>query len=98
MYRLVISNYEEKQKELTVENSDLRRCLRDMQKELHALISRSPPDSPSKSPVNNVSHPYSTHTHTNVAFAKVHILSILSMDDCGLHAAEQLDGHRGRPE
>ena len=38
MYRLVISNYEEKQKELMEENSDLRQCLSDMQKELHALL------------------------------------------------------------
>ena len=38
MYRLVISNYEEKQKELMEENSDLRTCLADMQKELHALL------------------------------------------------------------
>ena len=38
MYRLVISNYEEKQKELMEENSDLRTCLTDMQKELHTLL------------------------------------------------------------
>ena len=43
MYRSVISNYEDKQKELMVENADLRQCLRDMQRELVGLLNT--PDS-----------------------------------------------------
>ena len=43
MYRSVISNYEDKQKELMVENTELRQCLRDMQRELVGLLNT--PDS-----------------------------------------------------
>ena len=38
MYQIVISKYEEKQQELRVENSDLRDCLMDMQRELNGLL------------------------------------------------------------
>lgn len=41
MYQLLISNYEEKHQELRVENSDLRDCLIDMQKELSTVLSTS---------------------------------------------------------
>ncbi|XP_053395039.1 afadin- and alpha-actinin-binding protein B-like isoform X2 [Mercenaria mercenaria] len=41
MYQLLISNYEEKQQELRVENSDLRDCLIDMQKELSSVLNTS---------------------------------------------------------
>ena len=37
MYQALISNYEEKQQELRVENSDLRDCLVDMHRELSTL-------------------------------------------------------------
>ena len=37
MYQLLISNYEGKQQELRVENTDLRDCLVDMQRELASL-------------------------------------------------------------
>lgn len=41
MYQLLISNYEEKQQELRVENSDLRECLVDMQKELSSILNNT---------------------------------------------------------
>ena len=41
MYQLLVSNYEEKQQELRVENSDLRDCLIDMQKELSSVLNTS---------------------------------------------------------
>lgn len=41
MYQVLISNYEEKQQELRVENSDLRDCLLDMQRELSSLVDHS---------------------------------------------------------
>ena len=41
MYQLLISNYEEKQQELRVENSDLRDCLVDMQRELSNILNNS---------------------------------------------------------
>ena len=41
MYQLLISNYEEKQQELRVENNDLRDCLVDMQRELTAILNNT---------------------------------------------------------
>ena len=41
MYQLLISNYEEKQQELRVENNDLRECLVHMQKELSAVLNNT---------------------------------------------------------
>lgn len=41
MYQLLITNYEEKHQELRVENSDLRDCLLDMQKQLTVLVDMS---------------------------------------------------------
>ena len=41
MYQLLISNYEEKQQELRVENNDLRECLVYMQKELSAILNNT---------------------------------------------------------
>ncbi len=38
MYRLVITDYEERQKQLMVENTELRSCLNNMQKELVQLL------------------------------------------------------------
>ena len=38
MYRQVINTYEEKHKELLVENSEMRQCLSQMQSELVALL------------------------------------------------------------
>ncbi|KAL4236522.1 Afadin- and alpha-actinin-binding protein [Mactra antiquata] len=38
MYQLLITNYEDRHKELCVENSDLRDCLLDMQKQLTHLV------------------------------------------------------------
>ncbi|CAH1775353.1 unnamed protein product, partial [Owenia fusiformis] len=47
MYRLIITNYEDRQKELMLENKELRECLVTMQKELISLLNQQP--SPSKS-------------------------------------------------
>ena len=41
MYQLLISNYEEKQQELRVENNDLRDCLVDMQRELTSILNNT---------------------------------------------------------
>ena len=41
MYQLLISNYEEKQQELRVENNDLRDCLVDMQRELASILNNT---------------------------------------------------------
>ena len=41
MYQLLISNYEEKQQELRVENNDLRECLVHMQRELSAILNNT---------------------------------------------------------
>ena len=38
VYRQVISSYEAKQKQLLVENSDMRQCLNNLQKELLSLL------------------------------------------------------------
>jgi hypothetical protein len=38
MYQVVIHNYEDKQRELMLENADLRDCLVQMQKELITVI------------------------------------------------------------
>ena len=38
MYQVVIHNYEDKQRELMLENADLRDCLVQMQKELVTVI------------------------------------------------------------
>ena len=38
MYQVVIHNYEDKQRELMLENADLRDCLVQMQKELLTAI------------------------------------------------------------
>ncbi|XP_064625016.1 afadin- and alpha-actinin-binding protein B-like [Lineus longissimus] len=48
MYRLIIGNYEEKQKELMVENDQLRQCLRELQRELISVVNHQP-ESPLKS-------------------------------------------------
>ena len=41
MYQLLISNYEEKQQELRIENNDLRECLVHMQRELSAILNNT---------------------------------------------------------
>ena len=41
MYQLLISNYEEKQQELRVENNELRDCLVDMQRELSSILNNT---------------------------------------------------------
>ena len=41
MYQLLISNYEEKQQELRIENNDLRECLVHMQRELSAVLNNT---------------------------------------------------------
>ncbi|XP_077981248.1 afadin- and alpha-actinin-binding protein A-like [Glandiceps talaboti] len=43
MYRLIITNYEERQKELMLENQDLRESLRNMEKELVDLLNQQSP-------------------------------------------------------
>ena len=46
MYRLIITNYEERQKELMLENQVLRESLSNMQKELVDLLNRQGDKSP----------------------------------------------------
>ncbi|XP_070562453.1 afadin- and alpha-actinin-binding protein A-like [Ptychodera flava] len=43
MYRLIITSYEERQKELMLENQDLRESLRNMEKELVDLLNQQSP-------------------------------------------------------
>ncbi|XP_002736564.1 afadin- and alpha-actinin-binding protein A-like [Saccoglossus kowalevskii] len=49
MYRLIITNYEERQKELMLENQDLRESLRNMEKELVDLLNQQSPVKSNKS-------------------------------------------------
>lgn len=42
MYQLMIANYEDSQKQLTVENSDMRTYLKQMQKELVNALNEKP--------------------------------------------------------
>ncbi|XP_013415215.1 afadin- and alpha-actinin-binding protein B [Lingula anatina] len=51
MYRLIVANYEDKQRELLVENGQLRQCLNDMQKELVGLLNGQP--SPRKDQIHH---------------------------------------------
>ncbi|XP_071842607.1 afadin- and alpha-actinin-binding protein A-like isoform X2 [Apostichopus japonicus] len=44
MYRLIVTNYEERQKELMMENQELRESLSSMQKELVDLLNRQSPE------------------------------------------------------
>ena len=41
MYQLVISNYEERHRELMLENEDLRDCLLSLQRQLSGLLKRT---------------------------------------------------------
>ena len=52
MYQVVIHNYEDKQRELMLENADLRDCLVQMQKELVTVINGEEMSNCSVSPPN----------------------------------------------
>ncbi|XP_046550934.1 LOW QUALITY PROTEIN: afadin- and alpha-actinin-binding protein B-like [Haliotis rubra] len=56
MYQLVIDNYEGKQKELMVENNDLRQCVKHMHRELASVLDRTSKSQPSPPPEAELSH------------------------------------------
>ncbi len=67
MYRLVITDYEERQKQLMVENTELRSCLNNMQKELVQLLNE--PSVPSNgSQVNKTKVFFSDYLAVNIFY------------------------------
>ncbi|XP_071118093.1 afadin- and alpha-actinin-binding protein B-like isoform X4 [Haliotis cracherodii] len=56
MYQLVIDNYEGKQKELMVENNDLRQCVMHMHRELASVLDRTSNSQPIPPPEAELSH------------------------------------------
>ena len=54
LYRNIISNYEEKQKQLLVENDELRHCLGNLQHDLNELVRGISPNSSQVQSLTNV--------------------------------------------